>query len=264
MRVKAKKRFGQNFLIDNNIIDSIVNTADINEDDTVIEIGPGTGNLTRKLLECAGQVIAVEIDRDLTSLLEENLGANEKFSLIGDDIMKVPLSEITDKASSSNIKFVANLPYYITTPILLRVLESDVEYKSVTVMVQKEVALRMVAEAGSSDYGALSVAVDYYTDANIAINVPRGCFRPIPNVDSAVVHLIKKSPMLSIEDKNRLFKVVKAAFGQRRKTLVNALSGAGIGEKEDIKRHLAMLSLDANIRGEKLSLEDFIELSKML
>lgn len=264
MRVKAKKRFGQNFLVDHSIIDEIIDTAKITKQDTIIEIGPGTGNLTRKLLEYAGQVIAVEIDRDLTPVLENEFGRDENFCLINSDIMKTSLEEIISNAKFTSRKIVANLPYYITTPILMKILESDADIKSSTVMVQKEVALRMVAKAGTSDYGALSLAVQYYSNPQIAVDVPRNCFRPIPNVDSAVVSLTSKKTKLDKACQTKMFSIVKAAFAQRRKTLVNALFAGGFGTKDEIKCILTSFGWDENIRGERLSLEDYILLSERL
>lgn len=259
--VKAKKRYGQNFLIDQSVLDNIVQVADVNSEDVVLEIGPGTGNLTRLLASYAKEVVAIEIDRDLVGLLEEEFKETKNLKIINTDVLKVSLEDILSEYDKSSVKIVANLPYYITTPILMKILESKLEYKSVTVMVQKEVALRMCACAGTSDYGALSLAVQYYTNPSISFDIPGTSFRPIPKVDSSLVHMEKIPPRLDDAHKKLFFSVVKAAFSQRRKMLANAISNQGgtVG-KEDIREILLSLGMEENIRGEMLDMDNFIML----
>ena len=261
-----KKQFGQNFLIDSSVLDHIISHAKIQKEDLVIEIGPGIGTLTEALCEHAGQVIAIEIDDKLIPILEENLAGKENFYLLHQDVLKVDFTELLKEYPSfSSVKIVANLPYYITTPILMSLLEKKLPLSSITVMVQKEVAERMQAGPGSKDYGALSLAVQYYSKPEIVQEVPPHCFIPRPKVSSMVIHLsvYKKSPV-ECENPEYLFKTIKASFMQRRKTLVNALS-AGLGiDKEVIKSVLSALSYPENVRGETLSLDEFAEISDNL
>ena len=261
-----KKQFGQNFLIDSSVLDHIISHAKIQKEDLVIEIGPGIGTLTEALCEHAGQVIAIEIDDKLIPILEENLAGKENFYLLHQDVLKVDFTELLKEYPSfSSVKVVANLPYYITTPILMSLLEKKLPLSSITVMVQKEVAERMQAGPGSKDYGALSLAVQYYSKPEIVQEVPPHCFIPRPKVSSMVIHLsvYKKSPV-ECENPEYLFKTIKASFMQRRKTLVNALS-AGLGiDKEVIKSVLSALSYPENVRGETLSLDEFAEISDNL
>lgn len=254
---RPKKRFGQNFLIDMGIADKIIEAADIADTDTVLEIGPGRGVLTERLCGLAGEVIAVEIDRDLAPLLH-----GDNLTVIQGDILKLELDEILPK--DMPVKVVANLPYYITTPILMKLLESSVRIECIVVMVQKEVALRMCAQNTSSDYGALSLAVAFYSKPCIVIEVPASAFRPAPKVDSAVVCLQILNPPLSGRKRDALFSCIKAAFAQRRKTLINALSSAGIIDKLICGQILEEMGFDVNIRGERLSLMDFITLSNRI
>ena len=261
-----KKQFGQNFLIDSSVLDHIISHAKIQKEDLVIEIGPGIGTLTEALCEHAGQVIAIEIDDKLIPILEENLAGKENFYLLHQDVLKVDFTELLKEYPSfSSVKVVANLPYYITTPILMSLLEKKLPLSSITVMVQKEVAERIQAGPGSKDYGALSLAVQYYSKPEIVQEVPPHCFIPRPKVSSMVIHLsvYKKSPV-ECENPEYLFKTIKASFMQRRKTLVNALS-AGLGiDKEVIKSVLSALSFPENVRGETLSLDEFAEISDNL
>lgn len=258
-----KKRFGQNFLIDEHVLNKIISGAEINKDDTVLEIGPGIGTLTQALCEAAGEVIAVEIDRDLIPILEKTLDSFKNVRIINEDILKLDLNEISQKP----LKVVANLPYYITTPIIMGLFESGTPIESITVMVQKEVADRMKALPGGKDYGALSLAVQYYAEAKIIANVPQNCFIPRPNVGSAVIRLkAHKNPPVEVGDKEYMFSLIKAAFLQRRKTLSNALkneSSLGLS-RDEVVNALKKMGLPEDVRGERLSLEEFAELSDIL
>lgn len=258
-----KKQFGQNFLIDSSVLNHILSFADINKDDLVLEIGPGIGTLTEALCEKAGFVIAIEIDDKLIPILEENLSEKDNFKLIHDDALKVDyLSLLDEHKEFSSVKVVANLPYYITTPILMDLLEKNLPLKSITVMVQKEVALRMKAAPGTKDYGALSLAVQYYSKPDIVQEVPPHCFIPRPNVSSMVIHLSlhEKAPV-SVQDPALLFRTIKFSFMQRRKTLVNALSSGFHLDKRQLQDLLSSLSYSENVRGETLGLADFALIS---
>ena len=261
-----QKRFGQNFLIDGHVMDKILRAAEIGPEDTVLEVGPGIGTLTQYLAEAAGRVYAVEIDRNLLPILEETLAPYDNVSVINDDILKVDIAAIAAKASGP-IKVVANLPYYITTPIIMGLLENHIPVKSITVMVQKEVAERMQAAPGTKDYGALSLAVQYYAEAYIAANVPPNCFMPRPNVGSAVIRLTThEHPPVEVRDEKQMFEIIRASFNQRRKTLVNGISNyAGLSfTKEDVQKALESMGLSPTVRGETLSLEQFATLSDTL
>ena len=261
-----QKRFGQNFLIDGHVMDKILRAAEIGPEDTVLEVGPGIGTLTQYLAEAAGRVYAVEIDRNLLPILEETLAPYDNVSVINDDILKVDIAAIAAKASGP-IKVVANLPYYITTPIIMGLLENHIPVKSITVMVQKEVAERMQAAPGTKDYGALSLAVQYYAEAYIAANVPPNCFMPRPNVGSAVIRLTThEQPPVEVRDEKQMFEIIRASFNQRRKTLVNGISNyAGLSfSKEDVQKALESMGLSPTVRGETLSLEQFATLSDTL
>ena len=258
-----KKRFGQNFLIDEHVLNKIISGAEINKDDTVLEIGPGIGTLTQALCEAAGEVIAVEIDRDLIPILEKTLDSFKNVRIINEDILKLDLNEISQKP----LKVVANLPYYITTPIIMGLFESGAPIESITVMVQKEVADRMKALPGGKDYGALSLAVQYYAEAKIIANVPQNCFIPRPNVGSAVIRLkAHKNPPVEVGDKEYMFSLIKAAFLQRRKTLSNALKNeSSLGfSRDEVVNALKKMGLPEDVRGERLSLEEFAGLSDIL
>lgn len=258
-----QKRFGQNFLIDTFVLEKIVRSADISKEDTVIEIGPGIGSMTQVLCENAGKVFAVEIDRALIPILEDTLKDYDNLTVINEDFLKLDLNERF--GGLKNIKVAANLPYYVTTPILIALLTSSLDLRSVTVMVQKEVALRMKASPGSKDYGALSLFIQYYCDIDYVANVPPNCFMPRPNVGSAVVTL-RKHAKPQVSDEELLFKLTRASFNQRRKTLVNSLSNsAELGiSKEVLENALKELKLPAAVRGEALSLNDFIVLTDHL
>ena len=258
-----KKQFGQNFLIDSSVLEHILSFSEINKDDLIIEIGPGIGTLTEALCERAGFVVAIEIDDKLIPILEENLSARDNFKLIHGDALKVDyLFLLEEHKEFSSVKVVANLPYYITTPILMDLLEKKLPLKSITVMVQKEVALRMKAAPGTKDYGALSLAVQYYSIPEIVQEVPPHCFIPRPNVSSTVIHLqLHKKAPVSVKDTALLFRTVKFSFMQRRKTLVNALSSGFHLDKKRLQDMLSSLSYPENVRGETLRLEDFALIS---
>ena len=254
-----KKQFGQNFLIDSSVLEHILSFSEINKDDLIIEIGPGIGTLTEALCERAGFVVAIEIDDKLIPILKENLSVKDNFQLIHGDALKVDyLSLLEEHQAFSSVKVVANLPYYITTPILMDLLEKKLPLKSITVMVQKEVAIRMKAAPGTKDYGALSLAVQYYSEPTIVQEVPPHCFIPRPNVSSTVIHLrLHKKAPVSVQDPALLFRTIKFSFMQRRKTLVNALSSGFHLDKRKLQDLLSSLSYPENVRGETLSLADF-------
>lgn len=263
-----QKKFGQNFLIDSNILENIVTGAGVTKDDCVLEIGPGIGTMTQYLCEAARFVIAVEIDKKLIPVLNDTLSEYDNKVIINEDILKLDLNELSKEYNDGKpIKVVANLPYYITTPIIMELFESHVPLHSITAMVQKEVALRMQTGPGSKDYGALSLAVQFYSKPEIIMNVSAGCFIPRPNVDSAVIkmELYKENPV-SVRNEAFMFSLIRASFNQRRKTLVNSLSNAGIDgvTKETVADALSTMELSPSIRGETLSLADFARLSDLL
>lgn len=263
-----QKKYGQNFLIDTSVLERITQAAQIGPADCVLEIGPGIGTMTQYLAESAGKVVAVEIDKALIPILEETLADYENVTIIQSDILKTDVAELAERFNGGKpLKVVANLPYYITTPIIMGLFEKNVPVKSMVVMVQKEVADRMRAKPGSKDYGALSLAVQYYAEPEIIANVPPNCFMPRPNVGSAVVRLKRFGipPVEAVDDKF-LFELIHAAFGQRRKMLVNALAGAGgfSFSKEQAETALETLGLSRQIRGEKLSLAEFAMLARLL
>ncbi len=263
-----QKRFGQNFLIDGHVPEKIVAAAGIGKEDTVLEIGPGIGTLTQYLAREAGQVVAVEIDRMLIPILEETLEGFSNVTVINDDIMKCSLKKLCDEYNGGRpMKVVANLPYYITTPVVMALLESRAPIRSITVMVQKEVADRMQAGPGTKDYGALSLAVRYHSRAKIVADVPPNCFMPRPKVGSAVIHLdCEGMELLPEEEEKRLFALIKAAFGQRRKTLPNAVAGSGAlpYDRETVAAVLERLGLKPTVRGEALELAQFEALAREL
>lgn len=260
-----QKKFGQNFLIDTHVLDKIIAAADITKEDFVLEIGPGIGTMTQYLCEYAREVAAVEIDRNLIPILEDTLSGYDNVEVINEDILKVDIAKLAaEKNDAKPIKVVANLPYYITTPIIMGLFESHVPIDSITVMVQKEVADRMQAEPQTKEYGALSLAVQYYADPEIVANVPPNCFMPRPNVGSAVIRLRRhEKPPVEIEDEKLMFRIIRASFNQRRKTLVNGLNNAPDIplSKEQIQECILDLGLPETIRGEALSLEQFAQLS---
>ena len=259
------KKYGQNFLIDGNIVSNIVKNAGITKEDTVLEIGPGIGTMTQVLCEQAKNVIAVEIDKRLIDVLTFTLRDYDNVTVINSDILKCNIEELCKQYSSNGrLKVVANLPYYITTPIIMELLEKNNNsvIESITVMIQKEVAERLGAEPGNRDYGAITLSINYYSDANIVMTVPASCFMPRPNVDSAVIRMdIYDKPPVATKDEVKMFKVIKAAFSQRRKTLVNSVSSSTDIAKETILKSLNEMGLSESVRGETLSLEQFAELS---
>ena len=265
---RFQKKYGQNFLIDSNILENIIGAAEIGKDDCVLEIGPGIGTMTQYLAEHAGQVIAVEIDDYLIPILKDTLSAYDNIMVIHNDILKVDVQKLCDTYNEGKpIKVVANLPYYITTPIIMGLFESHVPLSSITIMVQKEVADRMQVGPGTKDYGALSLAVQYYARPEIVAQVPPSCFIPRPTVGSAVIRLTRyEEPPVKTGDEKKMFAIIRAAFNQRRKTLVNALSNAGIYgiTKEKAAQALEKMGLSATIRGEALTLEQFAALSDFL
>lgn len=259
-----QKKFGQNFLIDSHVLNKIITAAGVTKEDVVLEIGPGFGTMTQYLAEAAREVIAVEIDKALMPVLQETLKDYDNITLINEDILKVDIAALVkEKNAGKPIKVVANLPYYITTPIIMGLFESHVPLENITVMVQKEVAARMQAGPGTKDYGALSLAVQFYAEPYIVANVPPNCFIPRPNVGSAVIRLTKwENPPVSVKDEAFLFSLIRASFNQRRKTLQNSLVNGGIGvTKEQVVSALEQMELSPTIRGEALTLEQFAVLS---
>jgi 16S rRNA (adenine1518-N6/adenine1519-N6)-dimethyltransferase len=260
-----QKKFGQNFLIDSNVLESIIRGAEITKDDFVLEIGPGIGTMTQYLCEAARQVVAVEIDKMLIPILEDTLSEYDNVEVINQDVLKVDIKSLAEEKNNGKpIKVVANLPYYITTPIIMGLFESGVPIDSITIMVQKEVADRMQTGPGSKDYGALSLAVQYYATAKVILNVSATCFMPRPNVDSAVIKLTRhKEPTVNVADEKLMFKIVRASFNQRRKTLVNGLKNSPelSFSKEQIVKAIEKIGKPETIRGEALTLEEFAELA---
>lgn len=262
------KKFGQNFLIDERVMNKIIEGAEIGPDDCVLEIGPGIGTMTQFLAENAGQVVAVEIDTKLIPILEDTLAPFDNVTVINDDILKVDITALTQKYNGGRpIKVVANLPYYITTPIIMGLLEKHVPIHSITVMVQKEVAMRMQAGPGNKDYGALSLAVQYYCEPYLVANVPQNCFMPRPNVDSAVIRLTSlEKPPVETAQEALMFGLIKASFAQRRKTLVNGLSNSPelTLTKEQVTQALQTLGISETVRGETFTLKEFAALAEAL
>ena len=259
----ANKSYGQNFLIDQNVVDGILEKANVNSNDLIIEIGPGLGNLTSPLLEKAGKVICIELDPKMISILTDRFSLYKNFELINEDVLKVDLNKIIENNNQfKTAKVVANLPYYITTPIIMKLLEDKLNLESITVMVQKEVAERLADKPGGKETGAITYSINYYTNPEIIIDVPRDSFIPSPNVDSAVIKLdVLKEPKIKVIDEKLFFKIVKFAFLQKRKTLMNSLSNSGLVSKEFIENMLNTLNIDLRIRAEQLSLEQFGEIS---
>ena len=263
-----QKKYGQNFLVDTHVLEKIMDAAEITKEDCVVEIGPGIGTMTQYLAERAGAVVAVEIDKKLIPILEETLAAYDNVTVLNEDIIKVDLNRIVEEKNGGRpVKVVANLPYYITTPIIMSLFENRVPLKSVTVMVQKEVAERMQAGPGTKNYGALSLAVQYYAKPEVVANVPPNCFIPRPNVGSAVIRLTRYEEYpIAVKDENLLFALIRASFNQRRKTLANSLSNAGNLSLswEQVAAALEKMQLSSTVRGEALTLAQFAELADLL
>ena len=263
-----QKKFGQNFLIDTHVLDKIIRAAEITKEDMVLEIGPGIGTMTQYLAEAAGKVIAVEIDRNLIPILSETLSMYDNVRIINEDVLKLDIRKLAEEENQGRpIKVVANLPYYITTPIIMGLFEGQVPVESITVMVQKEVADRMQTGPGSKDYGALSLAVQYYAKPYIVANVPPNCFMPRPKVGSAVIRLTRHdTPPVQVKDEGLMFEIIRASFNQRRKTLANGLNNSSrlSYPKEVIAEAVEKLGKGPSIRGEALTLEEFARLSDIL
>jgi len=264
--IRADKSLGQNFLINDEAVLGIVDAANITKDDLIIEIGPGLGTLTKELLGKAGKVICIELDKRMVEILLDRFSMYENFELINDDILKVDLKDLIKNAGMKNAKIVANLPYYITTPIIMKLLEDRLDIQTITVMIQKEVADRLVAEPGKGDTGAITYAINYYTNPRRVLEVENTSFIPAPKVNSSVIQLeVLKKPNVEVEDEAKLFALIKAAFMQKRKTLVNSLFNSNkYGSKEYIESVLQKLNIDLRIRPEKLTLTQFAEISKMI
>ena len=264
-RFNFQKKFGQNFLIDTHVLDKIIDASGVTEDDFVLEIGPGIGTMTQYLCERAREVVAVEIDKNLIPILSDTLKNYSNVTVINEDILKLDICKLAEEKNQGKpIKVVANLPYYITTPIIMGLFESHVPIDSITITVQKEVAERMQEGPGSKEYGALSLAVQYYARPEIVANVPPNCFMPRPNVGSAVIRLTRhEKPPVEVEDEKLMFRIIRASFNQRRKTLANGLNNSPEIHlpKEVIQESIVSLGVPENIRGEALSLEQFAELS---
>ena len=263
-----QKKFGQNFLIDGHVLDKIIAGAGVTKDDMVLEIGPGIGTMTQYLAEAVGKVVAVEIDRNLLPILQETLADYDNVKVIHADVLSLDLEKLVQEENGGRpIKVVANLPYYITTPIIMALFEQHVPLANVTVMVQKEVAARMKSGPGSKDYGALSLAVQYYAEPYIVANVPCNCFMPRPNVDSAVIRLTRyEEPPVQVKDEKMLFKIIRASFNQRRKTLQNGLNNSSELNftKDQIAAAIAAAGFSPSVRGEALTLEQFARLTDIL
>ncbi|MCI8345353.1 MAG: 16S rRNA (adenine(1518)-N(6)/adenine(1519)-N(6))-dimethyltransferase RsmA [Clostridia bacterium] len=261
--ISASKSLGQNFLINDEVIEKIVESANISNEDLIIEIGPGLGTLTKRLLEKAKKVIAIELDKRMISILQERFSLYDNFKLINDDILKVNLNEIIQNEKDiKEVKIVANLPYYITTPIIMKLLEDKLTLKSITVMVQKEVAKRLTSNPGSKQAGAITYAVNYYCEPEEIVLVPNSSFIPEPEVESEVIKLnLRNNPPVKIRSEEVFFKLIKASFMQRRKTLVNGITNSGLMSKEEIKTLLKKVNLPENVRGEVLTMQDFAKLT---
>ena len=267
-KIQANKSLGQNFLIDEIVVNSIIDSAKVSKKDLVIEIGPGLGVLTSRLLKKANKVIAVELDKNMINVLKDRFKEYNNFELINNDILKVDLKEVIRKEKSEEIeevKIVANLPYYISTPIIMKLLEERLDINTITVMVQKEVGQRLTAKTGQRLAGSITYAVEYYSNSSKVIDVSKECFIPSPKVESEVVKLeIKRQEEEKVEDEELLFKIIKVAFSQRRKTFMNTLVNTGILTKQEVEEMLIQLGLDENIRGENLKLEDFIKITNYI
>ena len=264
--ITANKSLGQNFLISKEAVDSIIGSASISKQDLIIEIGPGLGTLTQELLEKAGKVICIELDTKMVDIITDRFSLYSNIEIINEDVLKVNLQDLIKNEKQENnfqsVKVVANLPYYITTPIIMKLLEDKLDIDSITIMIQKEVAQRLLAEPGTNLSGAITYGIYYYTVPQNVIEVSRDSFIPAPEVDSQVIKLnIRKNPLVIVKDEEKLFKIIKLAFMQRRKTLINALSNGNLYTKEEIKQMLEDLNINLQIRGEKLTLEQFAQIA---
>lgn len=268
--IRANKSLGQNFLINEEVVNSIVDSSEISSDDLIIEIGPGLGTLTEELINNAGYVVAIELDTRMIRILDDRFGSCNNFEIINEDVLKVDLASLIQEKKKNfalkNAKIVANLPYYITTPIIMKLLEEELDIKSITVMIQKEVADRLIATPGDKLSGAITYCVYYYANSESVMIVDNNSFIPEPEVKSEVIKLnIRENPVINLKNKEKFFKLIKASFTQRRKTLLNSLVNAGIfANKEIAKKVFEELGFDANVRGESLSMEDFAKLSDKL
>ena len=264
--ITANKNLGQNFLIDDEAVTGIIDAAKVSKDNLIIEIGPVLGTLTKELLEKAGKVICIELDKRMMEILEDRFSMYTNFKVINEDVLKVNLKDLIQQEKIKTAKIVANLPYYITTPIIMKLLEDRLDIETITVMIQKEVADRLVTEPGTGDTGAITYAIHYYTEPKRVLEVPNTAFIPAPKVNSSVIQLeILKTPSVKVENEEELFKLIKIAFMQKRKTLINALANSKkYGNKEQIEKVLRELKIDLQIRPEKLTLEQFAELSNLI
>lgn len=261
--ITANKNLGQNFLIDDDTVSGIVDAANVSKDDLIIEIGPGLGTLTKELLDRAGKVICIELDKRMIEILNDRFSMYDNFKVLNDDVLKVNLKELIEKEKVKTTKIVANLPYYITTPIIMKLLEERLDIETITVMIQKEVADRLVTKPGTGDTGAITYAIHYYTNPKRVLEVPNTAFIPEPKVNSTVINLeVLKEPKVAVKDEKKLFEVIKTAFMQKRKTLLNALANSNkYGSKEQICKTLELLNIDNRVRPEKLTLEEFAKIA---
>lgn len=267
--ITANKSLGQNFLINDDVIEKTIDSANISKEDLVIEIGPGLGTLTSRLIEKAKKVIAIELDNRMISILNDRFSLYDNFEIINKDVLKVDLQQLIQKEKQENnidnVKIVANLPYYITTPIIMKLLEDRLDIESITVMVQKEVAKRLTANLGEKLAGAITYSVQYYCQTQEIVEVSNDSFIPAPEVDSEVIKLLlRKEPIVEVKDEKLFFKVIKSSFMQRRKTLLNGISNSGLIEKEKLKEILEKLQISENVRGENLTLEQFAQIANLL
>ena len=261
--ITANKNLGQNFLVNDDAVTGIVDAANVSKDDLIIEIGPGLGTLTKELLDRAGKVICIELDKRMIEILNDRFSMYDNFKVLNDDVLKVNLKELIAEEKVKTTKIVANLPYYITTPIIMKLLEERLDIETITVMIQKEVADRLVTEPGTGDTGAITYAIHYYTNPKRVLEVPNTAFIPEPKVDSTVINLeALKEPKVAVKNEEKLFEIIKTAFMQKRKTLLNALANSNkYGSKEQIDKTLELLGIDNRVRPEKLTLEEFAKIA---